>query len=149
MGIAKILQGSDMPIYLGNLDAVRDWGHAKDYVEAMSLILESDKPDDFVVATGQTNTVRHFCELTFRELGVELEFKGSGKNEIGFVKMCLNPAYSFKPGQEVICIDPEYFRPTEVDLLVGDATKARKKLGWKPKYDLQALVREMVLGDLG
>ncbi len=147
-GAARIAKGLEKKLYLGNLDAKRDWGHAKDYVEAMWLMLQQDKPDDFVVATGETNTVRHFCELTFRELGVELEFRGKGREEVALVKSSSNPAYSFKPGQEVIRIDPEYFRPTEVDLLVGDATKARSKLGWMPKYDLQGLVKEMVYMDL-
>ncbi|MBU6154227.1 MAG: GDP-mannose 4,6-dehydratase [Bdellovibrionales bacterium] len=148
-GAARIAKGLEKKLYLGNLDAKRDWGHAKDYVEAMWLMLQQDKPDDFVVATGKTNTVRHFCELTFGELGVELEFRGKGIEEVGVVKSSSNPAFSFKPGQEVICIDAEYFRPTEVDLLVGDATKAREKLKWTPKYDLQALVKEMVRADLG
>jgi GDPmannose 4,6-dehydratase len=148
-GAARIAKGLEKKIYLGNLDAKRDWGHAKDYVEAMWLMLQHDKPEDFVIATGKTNTVRHFCELTFRELGVELEFKGQGKDEVGVVKSCSNPSFSFKTGQEVICIDPDYFRPTEVDLLVGDATKAREKLKWVPKHDLNALVREMVKSDLG
>jgi GDPmannose 4,6-dehydratase len=145
---ARIAKGIEKKLYLGNLNAKRDWGHAKDYVEAMWLMLQEEKPDDFVVATGKTYTVRHFCELAFRELGVELEFKGEGVSEVGVVKTSSNPKFAFQPGQEVICIDPEYFRPTEVDLLVGDPTKAREKLKWVPKYDLQMLVREMVRADL-
>jgi GDPmannose 4,6-dehydratase len=146
--VTRMAKGLESMLYLGNLDAKRDWGHAKDYVEAMWLMLQQEKPEDFVIATGKTNTVRYFCELAFRELGVELDFKGTGVNEIGVVKSVSRSEYKFTLGQEVIKIDPDYFRPTEVDLLIGDASKAYSKLNWKPKYDLQALVREMVQGDL-
>jgi GDPmannose 4,6-dehydratase len=145
---ARIACGMETDLYLGNLDAKRDWGHAKDYVEAMWLMLQQDKAEDFVIATGKTTTVRDFCILTFRELGVELEFKGKGVEETGIVKSASRSDLGFKPGQVVIRIDSEYYRPTEVELLIGDPTKANTKLGWKPKYDLQALVREMVQSDL-
>lgn len=146
--VARMAKGLESKMYIGNLDAKRDWGHAKDYVEAMWLMLQQDQPDDFVVSTGVTNTVRHFCELAFREVGVELEFKGHGVEEVGLVKSVSRPEFSFKVGQEVIKVDTGYFRPTEVELLIGDSTKARTKLGWKPKYDLEMLVREMVQSDL-
>jgi GDPmannose 4,6-dehydratase len=146
--VAAMAAGQESSLYLGNLDAKRDWGHAKDYVEAMWLMLQQDQAEDFVVATGKTHTVRQFCELAFREVGVDLEFQGQGESEIGVVKAASNSAYSFKPGQVVIRIDPDYYRPTEVDLLIGDATKAKEKLGWVPKHDLQMLVKEMVQKDL-
>jgi GDPmannose 4,6-dehydratase len=144
----RIAKGLDKVLFLGNLDAKRDWGHAKDYVEAMWLMLQQDKPEDFVIATGVTSTVRTFCELAFAELGVKLEFRGSGVEEEGVVLESANSAFNFKKGQVVIKIDPRYFRPTEVELLIGDPSKANKVLGWKPKYDLQALVKEMVASDL-
>jgi len=134
-------------LYIGNLDAQRDWGHAKDYVEAMWLMLQQDKPEDFVIATGVTTPVREFIRMTFEELGVEVEFKGEGVNEKGYVKSC-DDRFAFKPGQEIVAVDPSYFRPTEVDLLIGDATKAKEKLGWQPKYSLKELVKEMVASDL-
>jgi GDPmannose 4,6-dehydratase len=134
-------------LYVGNLDASRDWGHAKDYVEAMYLMLQQDEPEDFVIATGITTTVRDFIRMTFAELGVELEFKGKGIDEKGFIKSC-DDNFNFKPGQEVVAVDSNYFRPTEVDLLIGDATKAKEKLGWQPKYTLQEMVKEMVAYDL-
>ncbi len=146
--VAAMAAGQDSSLYLGNLDAKRDWGHAKDYVEAMWLMLQQNEAEDFVVATGKTNTVRQFCELAFREVGVELEFRGQGESEVGVVKSASHPTYPFKPGQVVIRIDPDYYRPTEVDLLIGDATKAKEKLGWVPKYDLQMLVKEMIQKDL-
>lgn len=144
----RIACGIEKTLYLGNLDAKRDWGHAKDYVEAMWLMLQQPKPEDFVIATGKTNTVREFCVLSFRELGVELEFRGKGAEEVGTVKSTSRSDFKFKVGQEVIRIDPEYYRPTEVDLLIGDPTKARNLLGWKPKYDLEMLVKEMIESDL-
>lgn len=146
--VAAIVKGKQDKMYMGNMDAKRDWGHAKDYVEAMWRILQQDKPEDFVIATGITTTVRDFIKMAFAETGIELEFKGKGVKEKGIVKSCSNPAYKLPKGKEVVVVDPEYFRPTEVDLLIGDATKARTKLGWKPKYDLKALVKEMVASDI-
>lgn len=147
-GIAQIALGMEQTLYMGNIDAKRDWGHAKDYVEAMWLMLQQDKAEDFVISTGVTNSVRSFILLAFKELGVEIEFKGEGTEEVGIVKSTSNPEYSFKIGQEVIKIDPTYFRPTEVELLIGDNTKAKKVLGWKPKYTLAMLVKEMMEADL-
>lgn len=147
-GVAKIALGMQDKLFMGNLDAKRDWGHAKDYVKAMWLMLQQEKPEDYVIATGITNTVRDFIRLSFAETGVELEFTGSGATEKGIVKTSTNPAYPLKPGQEVVAVDPRYFRPTEVDLLIGDPTKARKQLGWQPEYDLARLVKEMVAADI-
>ena len=144
----RIAKGFDQCLFLGNLDAKRDWGHAKDYVEAMWLMLQQNKPEDFVVATGVTNTVRTFCELAFAELGVKLGFRGMGLDEEGYVLASSNQTFSFKSGQVVIKIDPRYFRPTEVELLIGDPAKAKKLLGWIPKYTLETLVKEMVASDL-
>ena len=147
-GVAKIAMGLQEKIYLGNLDAQRDWGHAKDYVEAMYLILQQDKPEDFVIATGVTTRVREFVRMAFSETGIEVVFRGEGVNEKGYVASCNNPEFQLEPGQEVVAVDPKYFRPTEVELLIGDPAKSMTKLGWKPKYDLQGLVEEMVLADL-
>ena len=147
-GVAQIALGKLDKIYMGNLDAKRDWGHAKDYVEAMWLILQQDTPEDFVIATGQTTPVRDFIRMAFNEVGVELEFRGEGVNEKAVVAQVNNPNYKFHVGQEVVNIDPAYFRPTEVDLLIGDPTKAKSKLGWSPKYSLQEMVTEMVATDL-
>ncbi len=143
---AKIALGLQDKLYLGNLDAQRDWGHAKDYVEGMWRIMQHETPEDFVLATGVTTAVREFCRMAFREVGAELDFKGSGVQETGFVASSSNPM--LQPGQEVISIDPRYFRPAEVDLLVGDATKAKEKLGWTPTYTLAELVQEMVAADM-
>lgn len=145
-GVAQLALGLTDKLYMGNIDAKRDWGHAKDYVEAMWLILQQDKPEDYVIATGVTTSVRDFIRMAFQKVGVELEFKGTGVEEVGLVQSCTNE-YAFKEGQEVVKIDPRYFRPTEVDILIGDATKARK-LGWSPKYSLEDLVTEMVEADL-
>nr|WP_199083187.1 GDP-mannose 4,6-dehydratase [Pedobacter sp. ASV19] len=147
-GVSKIGIGLQDKLYLGNLDAKREWGHAKDYVEAMYLILQQEAPEDFVIATGITTPVREFVRMAFKEIGVEIDFKGTGVDEKGFVKSCVNPEYQLEIGKEVVAIDPKYFRPTEVDLLIGDPTKSNTKLGWKPKYDLPALVKEMVEADL-
>jgi GDPmannose 4,6-dehydratase len=147
-GVAKIALGMQDCIYLGNLDARRDWGHAKDYVEAMWLILQQEKPEDYVIATGITTPVRDFIRMAFKEVGVELEFKGEGVNERGYVLSASNPEFPVPIGKEVVAIDPKYFRPTEVDLLIGDPTKAMTKLGWKPKYDLPMLVNDMVSSDV-
>jgi GDPmannose 4,6-dehydratase len=147
-GVAKIVLGFQDKIFLGNLDAKRDWGHAKDYVEAMWLILQQPEPEDYVIATGVTTPVRDFVRMAFAEVGVEIEFKGSGKKETAVVAACNNPDYKLPIGKEVVIVDEEYYRPTEVDLLIGDASKANKKLGWKPKYDLSMLVKEMVEADV-
>ena len=144
---AQIALGITDKMYIGNLDASRDWGHAKDYVEAMYLMLQQNEPEDYVIATGITTKVRDFIRMTFEELGVELEFKGKGKEEKGLIKSCSGD-FDMKPGQEVVAVDPNYFRPTEVDLLIGDATKAMQKLGWQPKYTLHEMVKEMVAYDL-
>ncbi|MEO6136062.1 MAG: GDP-mannose 4,6-dehydratase [Ginsengibacter sp.] len=146
--VAAIVQGLQDCLYLGNLDARRDWGHAKDYVEAMWLILQHEVPEDFVVATGVTTKVRDFIIMAFAEAGIELEFTGSELDEKAFVKSCSNLQYQIPIGKQVVAIDPAYFRPTEVELLIGDASKAKQKLGWEPKYQLAELVKEMVASDL-
>ena len=134
--------------FLGNLSSQRDWGHAKDYVEAMYLILQQDTPEDYVIATGVTTEVREFVRLAFAELGIEIDFQGIDENEKGFVKSCSNPEFQIEIGKNVLAVDKRYFRPTEVDLLLGDPTKAMTKLGWKPKYDLNGLVKDMIHGDI-
>ncbi|MBS7566809.1 GDP-mannose 4,6-dehydratase [Mucilaginibacter sp. Bleaf8] len=146
--VAKIAMGLQDKLYLGNLDAQRDWGHAKDYVEAMYLILQQETPEDFVIATGVTTRVREFVRLAFLEVGIEVDFAGTGNKEKGYVVSCSNPDYQLEVGTEVVAVDPKYFRPTEVDLLIGDPTKSQTKLGWKPKYDLKGLVAEMVAADV-
>jgi GDPmannose 4,6-dehydratase len=146
--VARIALGLQNNLYLGNLDASRDWGHARDYVEAMWLMLQHDTPEDFVIATGITTTVRDFALKAFREAGIELEFTGKEENEKGIVKSVRNANANVKEGQVVIEVDPLYYRPTEVDLLIGDATKAKEKLGWTPKHTLDSLIREMVESDL-
>ena len=145
---AKISLGLQDKIYLGNLDAKRDWGHAKDYVECMWRILQQDTPEDWVIATGVTTSVRDFGRMSFREVGIELEFTGSGKDEIGRIASCSHPDYQLPIGKEVVAVDPNYYRPTEVEMLVGDSTKAKVKLGWEPKYDVQSMCSEMVKHDL-
>ncbi len=144
IGTAQVALGQLDKITLGNLDARRDWGHAKDYVEGMWMMLQHDTPEDFVLATGITTSVREFARMCFAELGIEIEFRGTGVDEKGFVVKCNDAQYSLPEGKEVVSINPRYFRPTEVEELIGDATKAREKLGWKPKYDLKMLVNEMV-----
>ena len=144
---ARIALGLDNCLYLGNLNAQRDWGHAKDYIEGMYLMLQQEKPEDFVLATSITTTIREFVKMAFAELGIELGFKGSDDAEEGYVVKNIG-SYNLKEGQVVIKVDPKYYRPTEVDLLIGDPSKAMTKLGWKPKYDLAALVKEMVASDL-
>ncbi|MGC9331189.1 MAG: GDP-mannose 4,6-dehydratase [Bacteroidales bacterium] len=145
---ARIALGLQDKFYLGNLDAQRDWGHAKDYVRAMHLILQQDAPDDYVIATGITTTIRNFVIKTFAELDIELDFKGKGKAEKAFIKKCHNPGYQVEEGKCILEIDPGYFRPAEVDKLIGDASKARSKLGWEPEYDLDALIKEMLWADV-
>jgi GDPmannose 4,6-dehydratase len=146
--VAKMGLGLQDKLYLGNMDAKRDWGHAKDYVEAQWMMLQQDEPEDFVIATGVTTSVRDFVQMSFREIGVELEFKGEGVDEVGIVGSSTNPDFPLKVGKEVVVVDSEYFRPTEVELLIGDPTKAKTKLGWQPKYDLQMLCSEMVQADI-
>ncbi len=146
--VAQIALGLQEKLYIGNLDARRDWGHARDYVEAMWLILQQDTPDDYVIATGITTSVRDFITMAFREVGVGIEFRGSGINEKGYVHSVSNSEYNFKTGQEIVCVDPNYFRPTEVELLIGDASKAKQKLGWTAKCTLPELVHEMVAADI-
>ncbi len=146
-GTAKIALGMDSCLYLGNMDAKRDWGHAKDYIEGMYLMLQQDKPEDFVLATGITTTIRDFVSMSFAELGIELGFRGEFESEEGFV-VRNNGDYKLNVGQVVVKVDPRYFRPAEVDLLIGDPTKARTRLKWQPKYDLAAIVKEMVYSDM-
>ena len=146
--VARIGLGLQDKVFLGNLDAQRDWGHAKDYCEAMWLILQQDKPEDYVIATGVTTRVREFVRMAFAEIGAEVTFSGEGIDEIGVVSKVTNPDFKLKVGQEVVAIDKRYFRPTEVELLIGDPTKANKQLGWIPKYTLPMLVKEMVAADL-
>ena len=145
---ARIALGIQEKIYLGNLDAKRDWGHAKDYVRMMWMILQAEKPEDWVIATGKTTTVRDFVRMAFNEAGIELEFTGAGVNEKASVVKCINPLFQLEIGKEVLSIDPTYFRPTEVDLLIGDPTKAKEKLGWVPEYDLLFLVKDMMQSDI-
>jgi len=156
---AKIALGLQDKMYIGNMDAKRDWGHAKDYVEAMWLMLQQDEPEDFVIATGVTTTVRDFMTHAFAEVGINLRYEGEGENEIGLVDSIDKAKYEqvtnlsafdfqLSPGEAVIEVDPQYFRPTEVELLIGDPSKAQEKLGWKPKYGLEELLEDMVLSDL-
>jgi len=135
-------------MYLGNLDAQRDWGHAKDYVRMMWMILQADEAEDWVIATGKTTPVRDFVKMCFNEVGIALEFTGKGVEEKAYVKECKNPDYQLEIGKEVLAVDPKYFRPTEVDLLIGDPSKANNKLGWKPEYDLIDLVKDMMQSDV-
>jgi len=145
---ARIALGLKEKIYLGNLEAKRDWGHAKDYVRMMWMILQAEQPEDWVIATGKTTTVRDFVRLAFKEVGIELEFKGVGINEKAIVAKCNNPEFQIELGKEVLSVDPDYFRPTEVDLLIGDPTKAKEKLGWIPEHDLASLVKDMMQADV-
>ena len=145
---SRIALGLQNKFYLGNLDAKRDWGHAKDYVRMMWMILQADEAEDWVIATGTTTPVREFVRMSFAEVGIELEFKGKGVDEKAFVKTCNNPIYQIEIGKEVLGVDPKYFRPTEVDLLIGDPTKAKTKLGWECQYDLVDLVKDMMQSDV-
>ena len=145
---ARIALGLQDKFYLGNLDAQRDWGHAKDYVRMMWMILQAEEAEDWVIATGKTTPVREFVRMAFAEVGIELEFKGEGVEEKAYVASCSNPDFLIEEGKEVLAVDPKYFRPTEVDLLIGDATKANTKLGWKPEYDLKELVEDMMKSDV-
>jgi GDPmannose 4,6-dehydratase len=146
--VARIALGLQDKLYLGNLDARRDWGHAKDFVRAMWMILQAEEPEDWVIATGKTYSVRDFVKMAFAEAGIELNFTGSGLEEKAYVKYCDNPDYLLPVGKEVLCIDPRYFRPTEVEILVGDPSKANIKLGWSPEFNLNDLVKEMVQADI-
>ena len=144
IGVSKIALGMDDILLLGNLDAKRDWGHAKDYVEGMWLMMQQNEPEDYVLATGITTAVRDFVKMAFKNLEIEIEFKGEEVNEKGFIVSCNHPSYRLPVGKQVVGIHPRYFRPAEVDLLIGDATKANRKLGWQPKYSLEMLVKEMM-----
>ncbi|NIJ44306.1 GDPmannose 4,6-dehydratase [Wenyingzhuangia heitensis] len=162
--VAKIALGLQEKVYLGNLEAKRDWGHAKDYVRMMWMILQADKAEDWVIATGETTTVRDFVRMAFSEVGIEIEFKGEGVDEKGCIKSIDKEKYEAATGmstddrttnneqsmigKEVLSVDPSYFRPTEVDLLIGDPSKAKNKLGWVPEHDLASLVKDMMQGDV-
>lgn len=145
---SRIALGLQDKFYLGNLDAQRDWGHAKDYVRMMWMILQADEAEDWVIATGKTTPVRDFVRMAFNEVGIELKFEGSGVNEKAFVAKCNHPDFQLEIGKEVLAVDEKYFRPTEVDLLIGDASKANTKLGWTPEYDLNDLVKDMMQSDI-
>ena len=145
---SRIALGIQDKFYLGNLDSKRDWGHAKDYIRMMWMILQAKKAEDWVIATGRTTSIRDFVKMAFNYVGIELEFRGSGLSEKAVIASCSNPTYQLEIGREVLSIDPKYFRPTEVDLLIGDATKAKEKLGWKPEIDLEVLVNDMMRSDL-
>lgn len=146
--VAKIALGIDKTLYLGNLDAKRDWGHAKDYVVAMWKMLQQETPEDYVIATGVTTTVRDFVSKAFGEVGIEIYFEGTAENEVARIKSCNNPEFQLEQDAIILKIDPEYYRPSEVDLLVGDPTKAQKQLDWTPKYNLDMLIEEMVASDV-
>ncbi len=158
--IAAIVCGKQKELYLGNLDAKRDWGHAKDYVEMMWLMLQQEKPEDFVIATGITTTIRDFVKLACKVVGIDIEFQGEGVNETGIIKSIDRNKFNATVGSEfesnvdtlmkntIVKVDPEYFRPTEVDLLIGDASKAYNKLGWKPKFTLNQMIDEMMVSDI-
>jgi GDPmannose 4,6-dehydratase len=146
--VARIALGLQEKLFLGNLDSKRDWGHAKDYIRAMYLILQQDMPEDFVIATGITTEIREFVKKAFAEIGIEIEFSGKGVDEKGYVKLCHDQKYQLPAGKEIVAVDPRYFRPTEVDLLIGDPTKAKTKLKWEPEYNLDALIKDMIQSDI-
>ena len=146
--VSKIALGIQNEFFVGNLDAKRDWGHAKDYVKVMWLILQAQDPEDWVIATGKSTSVRDFIIMAFNFIGVQIEFKGKGKDEVGYVVSTNNIKYKLEVGKKVVLVDPKYYRPTEVDCLVGDSSKAYKKLGWKPKYDLKSIIKDMMESDL-
>ena len=146
--VSKIALGLQDKFYLGNFEAQRDWGHAKDYVRMMWMILQAEQPEDWVIATGVTTKVRDFVRLAFGEVGIELEFKGEGANEKAYVTACNQKDFQVEIGKEVLSVDPTYFRPTEVDLLIGDSSKAKNKLGWVPEYDLPSIVKDMMKADV-
>lgn len=145
---AKIALGLQDELYLGNLDAKRDWGHAEDFVNAMWLMLQQDTPEDYVIATGITTSVREFVRAAFNQLGIQLDFRGTGIEEEATISGCRNPEFQLPIGKKVVSVDPKYFRPTEVDLLLGDSSKAQKNLNWKLNYSLDEMVSEMVNSDL-
>jgi GDPmannose 4,6-dehydratase len=145
--VAKIALGLQEKVFLGNLEAKRDWGHAKDYVRMMWMILQAEKPEDWVIATGVTTTVRDFVRFAFEEVGIEVEFKGKGVDEKAYVVACYKD-FQIAIGKEVLSVDPSYFRPTEVDLLIGDPSKAKNELGWVPEHDLASLVKDMMKSDI-
>lgn len=145
---ARIALGLQDKFYIGNLDAKRDWGHAKDYVRMMWMILQAGEPEDWVIATGETTSVRDFIRMAFSEIGVTLRFEGKHVEEKAYIESCIDPRFNIEIGKQVVAVDPNYFRPTEVDLLVGDATKANEKLGWKPEYKLPDLIKEMMESDI-
>ncbi|MBN1415940.1 MAG: GDP-mannose 4,6-dehydratase [Bacteroidales bacterium] len=146
--VARIALGLQDKLYLGNLSAKRDWGHAKDYIKAMYLILQQEIPEDYVIATGITTEIRDFVKMAFAETGIELEFRGTGVDEKAYVAACHDKRYQLPTGTEVLAVDARYFRPTEVDLLIGDPTKAKTKLKWEPEYDLKTLIKDMVASDI-
>lgn len=148
MATAAIALGKQDCLYLGNLNSLRDWGHAKDYVEAMWRILQQDQPEDYVIATGVTTSIRDFVRLAFAEVGIELAFEGEQEQEVAKIVACTRPEFQLETGKVVVRVDPKYYRPTEVDVLIGDPTKSKSKLGWNPKYDLAGLVKDMVSSDL-
>ena len=145
---SRIALGLQDKFYLGNLDAKRDWGHAKDYIRMMWMILQADESEDWVIATGKTTSVRDFVRMSFKHVGIELEFKGIGINEKAYVKSCNNAKFQIELGKQILEVDPKYFRPTEVDLLIGDPSKAKEKLGWECQYDLNDLVKDMMESDI-
>ena len=146
--VSEIALGKKDKFFLGNLDAKRDWGHAKDYVKVMWMILQAEDPEDWVIATGNTVSVREFVRMAFDQVGIQLEFKGKGLNEKAYVHSCRDKNFKLEIGKEVLSVDPNYFRPTEVDILIGDSTKAKEKLGWVQEYDLAALVEDMMQSDI-
>ena len=146
--VSRIALGLQDKFYLGNLDSKRDWGHAKDYVRMMWMILQAEESEDWVIATGRTTTIRDFVKMAFSHIGVELEFSGEGINEVAKVASCSNADYQLEIGKEVLCIDEKYFRPTEVNLLIGDSSKAKQKLGWEPQITLEELVDDMMSSDI-
>ncbi|MDW5287894.1 GDP-mannose 4,6-dehydratase [Formosa sp. PL04] len=146
--VSRIALGLQDKFFLGNLDAQRDWGHAKDYVRMMWMILQAEEAEDWVIATGKTTPVRDFVKMAFGELGITLEFKGEGVEEKAYIASCDNAEFQLEIGKEVLAVDPKYFRPTEVELLIGDASKANNKLGWIPEFDLNDLVKDMMKSDL-